>query len=335
MSKLNNIRALFTAVLTVWVYSVSVGAQSQTDCAIADDYDALALKSESDYLDETALDYRARAVQLCPSYSRWQRYGELAMRFGDATLVTGCLPETEGAEALCQTGNNAAAEAFIAALPLADNEASAASAIGRYAQVLYQVKDPQKSNTYISEALRLNPTSPWIRKLAEEIPQGMNTKEAMRSGLGDFKVPEMVLASLSLPASQSFDTDSGAASPAESSTPTSIRTRAINVPLNFHISSTRLDDASRQRLRDVVEILAEDNERNFHVVGHADITGDPASNQTLSEERADAIYSMLVTMEPGLGKRISHEGVGSTRPLRHESTPEAHRANRRVEIFVK
>ncbi|MEM1190681.1 MAG: OmpA family protein [Pseudomonadota bacterium] len=332
MGLAGKIRRAGVALFIAWVCSVTLPSQADENCDIAQDYDDLASRSEKEYADETALDYRARAVDLCPTFNRWQAYGELAMRFGDATLIAGCLNgENEGGnegEAGCQTGTTAAAEAFIAALPLASDNATAARAIGRYAEVLYLENDPQKANNYISEALRLDPENSWIRELADEIPKAMNTREAMRSGLGDFKVPEMVLASLSSPAPF---TDNARISPET----TPLRTNAINVPLNFLVSSTRLDDTSRDRLKDVVEILAEDIERSYHIVGHADVTGNSMSNQTLSEERADAIYSMIVTMEPALSERITYEGVGSTRPMRLEMTSDAHRANRRVEIYVR
>ncbi|MEO1079092.1 MAG: OmpA family protein [Pseudomonadota bacterium] len=328
MNMAANIQRACGAWIAAWACLFSLTTQANENCEIAQDYDGLATRSEQEYQDETALDYRARAVELCPTFSRWQAYGELAMRFGDATLITGCLEAADGGEAGCQTGTTAAAEAFIAALPLASDNATAAQAIGRYAQLLYLENDPQKANNYISEAIRLDPDIPWIRELADEIPEAMNTREAMRSGLGDFKVPEMVLASLSNPAPFTGNP--------ETTVPTTpIRTNAINVPLNFLVSSTRLDDASRDRLKDVVVILAEDPARLYHIVGHADVTGNSVSNQSLSEERADAIYSMIVTMEPSLSERITHEGMGSTRPMRLEMTADAHRANRRVEIYVR
>ena len=336
MDMARKIRRLAGALFSSCACALSPITLANADCDIAPDYDGLASRSEAIYEDEAALDYRARAVELCPTFQRWQSYGELAMRFGDATLITGCLPGEGGEESECQTGTTAAAQAFIAALPLATDDSTAAQAIGRYAQVLYQENDPQKANNYISEALRLDPDNPWIRELADEIPQAMNTREAMRSGLGDFKVPEMVLASLNGPTSysDSIPNDVTTMRP-EGSEVAQVRTNAINVPLNFLVSSTRLDEASRQRLRDVVDILAEDAERRYHIVGHADVTGNPASNQTLSEERADAIYSMIVTMEPSLNERISYEGMGSSRPMRREMTAEAHRVNRRVEIYVR
>ncbi|MEM6604426.1 MAG: OmpA family protein [Pseudomonadota bacterium] len=332
-------RGVSAAAVSVWIGLVSSATVAQTDCSIARDYDALAARAENDFLDEAALEYRARAVELCPDFGRWQAYGELALRFGDAALASGCLPASDGSEAICQSGNSTAAQAFVSALPLASDDGETAQAIGRYAQVLYQVNDPQKANNYISEALRLDPESTWIRDLANEIPRSMNTKEAMRSGLGDFKVPEMVLASLSRPASNISGAGNhslpGADRVAHSTDAARFRTNAINIPLNFFVSSTRLDETSRRRLKDVVEILAEDSERRYHLIGHADVTGDSTSNQTLSEERAYTVFSMLVTMEPSLDKRISHEGVGSSRPLRSEMTAEAHRVNRRVEIFVR
>ena len=92
---------------------------------------------------------------------------------------------------------------------------------------------------------------------------------------------------------------------------------------------------SESRLRDVVAVLAEDTNRQYHLIGHADVTGSAKRNQELSEQRAESIYILITTMAPQLRERISFEGQGSSNPIRLGTTDQDHQQNRRVEIFVK
>lgn len=69
------------------------------------------------------------------------------------------------------------------------------------------------------------------------------------------------------------------------------------------------------------------------IEGHADLRGDPAFNQELSQRRAANVRATLIKlgMKPDV---IIAEGYGSTRPLTTGTTDEDHRKNRRVEFAV-
>uniref|UniRef100_UPI00405622E4 OmpA family protein n=1 Tax=Alistipes sp. TaxID=1872444 RepID=UPI00405622E4 len=67
--------------------------------------------------------------------------------------------------------------------------------------------------------------------------------------------------------------------------------------------------------------------------GHTDSTGNAASNQTLSEQRSQAIVAKLV--ELGIAQdRLTAVGKGQNSPIADNSTDEGRAKNRRVE-FVK
>lgn len=81
--------------------------------------------------------------------------------------------------------------------------------------------------------------------------------------------------------------------------------------------------------------LASWPELQIEIAGHADDTGSPAYNQTLSEERARAVRDYLVKNHPGIaGSQIRLVGYGETVPLTDNTTDEGRAANRRVEIKV-
>jgi len=71
----------------------------------------------------------------------------------------------------------------------------------------------------------------------------------------------------------------------------------------------------------------------FKIVGHTDTTGDAATNQTLSEQRAEAVKSYLETKFGVSDSRLQAEGVGESDLLvaTPANTPEPQ--NRRVQII--
>lgn len=72
---------------------------------------------------------------------------------------------------------------------------------------------------------------------------------------------------------------------------------------------------------------------DVQIVGHTDSTGDVDRNQRLSQERADSVTALFVSL--GVQRdRLSSTGLGATRPLEDNTTSDGRRQNRRVEIHV-
>ena len=93
-------------------------------------------------------------------------------------------------------------------------------------------------------------------------------------------------------------------------------------------------NTAQTKLDQVAEALkAQDNDKRMVVEGHTDSQGTDAVNQPLSLSRAMAVRDYLV----GRGvpqEKISAIGLGSSRPLVNNSTPENRANNRRVEIII-
>jgi OmpA-OmpF porin, OOP family len=69
------------------------------------------------------------------------------------------------------------------------------------------------------------------------------------------------------------------------------------------------------------------------VYGHTDNVGNDGSNQKLSEERANAVKSYLLSK--GLpAQRIESKGFGSANPIADNSTAAGKAQNRRVQIVL-
>jgi outer membrane protein OmpA-like peptidoglycan-associated protein len=69
------------------------------------------------------------------------------------------------------------------------------------------------------------------------------------------------------------------------------------------------------------------------VRGHTDSTGDPASNQALSDQRAASIASFLTGA--GVDATVTSIGFGETQPLALEDTDAGRQFNRRVEVVIR
>jgi len=90
---------------------------------------------------------------------------------------------------------------------------------------------------------------------------------------------------------------------------------------------------SYAKLNDVVAILNENVNYKLQIDGHTDITGDDAANQTLSEERAAAVRTYLVSK--GIAEsRLSSAGYGESKPIADNNTAAGKAKNRRVEMIL-
>lgn len=101
----------------------------------------------------------------------------------------------------------------------------------------------------------------------------------------------------------------------------------------FEVNKANITPQSMGTINEIVKLMKEHQELKFSIEGHTDSDGDKASNQKLSEERAQAVKDMLV--ESGIdASRLETKGWGDTKPVDSNSTPEGKANNRRVE-FVK
>ncbi|MFP2241272.1 OmpA family protein [Pseudescherichia vulneris] len=70
------------------------------------------------------------------------------------------------------------------------------------------------------------------------------------------------------------------------------------------------------------------------VAGHTDNTGNPQLNQTLSQQRAEAVRDWMRDTGDVPESCFAVQGYGASRPLATNDTPEGRAANRRVEISL-
>lgn len=101
----------------------------------------------------------------------------------------------------------------------------------------------------------------------------------------------------------------------------------------FETGKYALLPQSEYELGRVVDLLQKNPTLRVEIGGHTDNVGQDAANQTLSENRAKAVYNYIINK--GVGKeRLQFKGYGETQPVAPNDTDEGRAANRRVEMKI-
>ncbi len=101
----------------------------------------------------------------------------------------------------------------------------------------------------------------------------------------------------------------------------------------FASNTSELSPAAQQRLNQVADALLVTKEKRLTVEGHTDSRGPSSYNVQLSQQRANAVRSYLVSRGYP-SDLIQAQGVGEDRPVADNATAEGRANNRRVEIVV-
>ncbi|MTJ05032.1 MAG: hypothetical protein FH759_10120 [Sediminimonas qiaohouensis] len=101
----------------------------------------------------------------------------------------------------------------------------------------------------------------------------------------------------------------------------------------FATDSAEVSAVLRDDLRAVARSLNNYPQSRVQVLGHTDNTGSAAYNLDLSQRRAGAVSSLLITYGVS-ASRITSVGRGEDQPIASNLTPEGRAQNRRVEIVI-
>ena len=101
----------------------------------------------------------------------------------------------------------------------------------------------------------------------------------------------------------------------------------------FYKGSDKMIEGSTRSLDLLVNVLKSNASLRIELRGHTDNLGNPALNQTLSEDRVEAVEKYLI--QAGIApNRLSGKGLGGSQPLAKDSSEAARRLNRRVEFLI-
>lgn len=102
----------------------------------------------------------------------------------------------------------------------------------------------------------------------------------------------------------------------------------------FVTGKSELLPAARDQLQTVAKALIDQGDSRAIVIeGHTDSRGDEGTNMTLSQQRAEAVRSFLITSGVP-AERITAVGRGESAPVASNDTAEGRANNRRVELIL-
>jgi outer membrane protein OmpA-like peptidoglycan-associated protein len=103
--------------------------------------------------------------------------------------------------------------------------------------------------------------------------------------------------------------------------------------VTFATNKAELDPNARTILDSVADALNKHPEIKVEIGGHTDSVGSDAHNLKLSERRAEAVRTYLMTKGVA-GDRMSTAGYGESQPIDSNDTEDGRAHNRRVELKI-
>jgi OmpA-OmpF porin, OOP family len=104
--------------------------------------------------------------------------------------------------------------------------------------------------------------------------------------------------------------------------------------INFETAKATIKPDSQSQLDQVAAMLKAAPALKIEVAGHTDNVGDQASNQKLSEARAQSVVAALTQRGIAAG-RMTAKGYGQSSPVADNRTEEGRAKNRRVELVKR
>lgn len=102
----------------------------------------------------------------------------------------------------------------------------------------------------------------------------------------------------------------------------------------FGSGSADLLPESMGIIRQISQVLDQDNNIKLKIVGHTDSDGSDESNLSLSKQRAEAVKNALTSVYGVSAGRLETEGKGEAEPVQDNGTPLGKAQNRRVEFIT-
>lgn len=108
----------------------------------------------------------------------------------------------------------------------------------------------------------------------------------------------------------------------------------VTTGILFDVNSDKIKPASYGVLKDIANVLTENETVSVKIIGHTDSDGDEAANLSLSKKRAEAVKKALSAQLGISDSRMTTDGKGESQPAGPNTTAEGKANNRRVE-FIK
>jgi outer membrane protein OmpA-like peptidoglycan-associated protein len=102
----------------------------------------------------------------------------------------------------------------------------------------------------------------------------------------------------------------------------------------FDHGKATLRPESNAELDRLVKLMKDVPNLKIEISGHTDNTGSATVNETLSQQRAEAVVAFL-TSKGITASRMTAKGYGSSKPVAPNTTDDGRQQNRRTEFEIK
>ncbi|HNY40359.1 MAG TPA: OmpA family protein, partial [Bryobacteraceae bacterium] len=111
--------------------------------------------------------------------------------------------------------------------------------------------------------------------------------------------------------------------------------RFVTHGILFDTGSDRLKPESAPVIQSIAKGLETNPNLRLLIEGHTDSVGNAAANLDLSRRRAEAVKAVLAAQFKVDATRLTTAGLGATKPIDTNDTPQGRAQNRRVELVKK
>jgi len=108
----------------------------------------------------------------------------------------------------------------------------------------------------------------------------------------------------------------------------------IALDIHFETGKAAIQPESQAQIAEIAALLKSNPSLKLSVDGHTDNTGTPDGNRKLSEDRAKAVRTALVSQGTD-ASRLQAQGFGQDKPVADNRTEEGRAKNRRVELVKR
>jgi outer membrane protein OmpA-like peptidoglycan-associated protein len=108
-------------------------------------------------------------------------------------------------------------------------------------------------------------------------------------------------------------------------------TETLTIHVNFDTNKSVIKKSDQAELDKLEAFVRKYSSCKFEVNGYTDSTGPDAFNQTLSEKRADAVKTYIIS-KGGNADRVTAAGHGESNPVGDNKTAKGRAENRRAEV---
>ena len=108
-------------------------------------------------------------------------------------------------------------------------------------------------------------------------------------------------------------------------------TETLTIHVNFDTNKSVIKKSDQAELDKLEAFVRKYKACRFEVNGYTDSTGPDAFNQTLSEKRADAVKTYIIS-KGGAGDKVTAAGHGESNPVGDNKTAKGRAENRRAEV---